>query len=206
MLELDFLKTILPRAYETFCRDEVQVSEKAKFDVVTNVDKEVELFFAKELKKAFPEDSLLGEEFSSDCRTVGRTWILDPIDGTYNFSVGSRLFGIQAAFMKDEEILASVIYLPKFGELYEATKDGGAFCNGTRLSVSRRKTTDAIVSFGDLPHARSDDAAWQGRMMQKAYSAIARLRMYGAACIDFANLASGKTEGLMVLPAISKRS
>ncbi len=198
MQELDFLKEILPRAYARFCGDEVLVSAKAKFDVVTNVDKSIELFFAEELKKAFPEDALLGEEFSSNQEALGRTWILDPIDGTYNFSIGSRLFGVQAAFMNDGEILASVIYLPKFNELYEATLGGGAFCNGKKLSVSDRSVEESIVSFGDLPHARPTDAAEQGTMMQKAYSAIARLRMYGAACVDFANLASGKTEGVVL--------
>ncbi|MBE6712624.1 MAG: inositol monophosphatase [Ruminococcaceae bacterium] len=198
MKELTFLKGVLPRAYSRFCDGEVIVSDKAAFDVVTNVDKEIELYFAEELKKAFPEDALLGEEFSADQELAPRTWILDPIDGTYNFSIGSRLFGLQAAFMENGETVASVIYLPNFGELYEATKDGGAFCNGNRLFVSDRKIRDSIVSFGDLPHARPHDAAEQGRMMQKAYSAIARLRMYGAACLDFANLASGKTEGVVL--------
>lgn len=198
MGELDFLKEILPRAYARFGREDVEVSAKAKFDVVTNVDKAIELYFAEEMKKAFPDDRMLGEEFSASLEPSGRTWILDPIDGTYNFSIGSRLFGVQAAFMDGDEILASVLFLPEFNELYEASLGGGAYCNGKRLSVSQRKVEDSIVSFGDLPHARPDDAAEQGRMMQKAYSSIARLRMYGAACIDFANLASGKTEGVVL--------
>ncbi len=198
MKELDFLKDVLVRAYNRFCESEVQVSDKAAFDVVTNVDKGIELFFAAELEKQFPEDLLLGEEFTSHQEAVGRTWILDPIDGTYNFSIGSRLFGLQAALMVDGKVTHSVIYLPKFGEIYEASAGEGAFCNGVRLSVSDREVEKSIVSFGDLPHARPHDAMEQGRMMQKAYSAIARLRMYGAACIDFANLASGKTEGTVL--------
>lgn len=198
MKELEFLKRVLPLAYSKFCENDVVVSDKAEFDVVTNVDKSIELFFAEELKKEFPEDALLGEEFSSQLEAEGRTWILDPIDGTYNFSIGSRLFGIQAALMDGGEVIASVIYLPKFSELYEATRGGGAYCNGVRLSVSTREVSKSIVSFGDLPHPRPHDAKEQGMMMQKAYGSIARLRMYGAACVDFANLASGKTEGVVL--------
>ncbi len=198
MKELDFLKNTLENAYNLFCESEVVVSEKAAFDVVTNIDKSIEQYFAAELAKAFPGDTLLGEEFSSDGVLEGRTWILDPIDGTYNFSIGSRLFGLQAAFWENGEIMASVIYLPKFGEIYLAEKDGGAFCNGKRLAVSVREVKDSIVSFGDLPHPRPEDAYDQGKMMQKAYTGIARLRMYGAACLDFANLASGKTEGVVL--------
>lgn len=198
MKELDFLKDVLTQAYGRFCKEDVVVSEKAAFDVVTNVDKSIELYFADELKKAFPDDTLLGEEFSSHQEVGQRTWILDPIDGTYNFSIGSRLFGLQAALMECDRVVASVIYLPKFGELYEASLDGGAFCNGKKLSVSKREIRDSIVSFGDLPHARPWDAKEQGRLMRKAYTTIARLRMYGASCIDFANLASGKTEGVVL--------
>ena len=198
MKELDFLKDVLVRAYDRFCSDEVLVSDKAAFDVVTNVDKGIELFFAEEVKKEFPDDLLLGEEFTSEQEVQGRTWILDPIDGTYNFSIGSRLFGLQAALMEEGEVLCSVIYLPKFGEIYEASVGEGAFCNGVRLNVSERVAEKSIVSFGDLPHARPNDAMEQGRMMQRAYTAIARLRMYGAACLDFANLASGKTEGVVL--------
>ncbi|MBQ3075892.1 MAG: inositol monophosphatase, partial [Clostridia bacterium] len=198
MKELDFLKDVLLRAYSRFCGESVEVSAKAEFDVVTNVDRGIEHFFAEELRNVFPEDVLLGEEFTSDREAIGRTWILDPIDGTYNFSIGSRLFGLQAAFMDRGEVIASVIYLPKFKEVYEAVKGGGAYCNGNRLSVSNRKVCDSIVSFGDLPHARPNDAMEQGRLMQKAYSTVTRLRMYGAACLDFANLASGKTEGVVL--------
>ena len=198
MKELEFLKRTLPLAYATCCEKDVVVSDKAEFDVVTNVDKAIELFFAAELKKEFPDDVLLGEEFSSQLEAEGRTWILDPIDGTYNFSIGSRLFGVQAALMDQGEVIVSVIYLPKFSELYEATRGGGAYCNGVKLSVSCREVSKSIVSFGDLSHPRPHDALEQGAMMQKAYGAIARLRMYGAACIDFANLASGKTEGVVL--------
>lgn len=198
MKELEFLKRILPLAYSVCCGSGVEVSAKAEFDVVTNVDKAIELFFAEELKKEFPDDVLLGEEFSSQQEALGRTWILDPIDGTYNFSIGSPLHGVQGALMEDGEVIASVIYLPKFGELYEATKGGGAFCNGVRLSVSDRKVSDSIVSLGDWPHPKPALAWEQSRMMQNAHSYIARFRMYGAACVDFANLASGKTEGVVL--------
>ncbi len=199
MKELEFLKRILPLAYSRCCGNGVEVSAKAEFDVVTNVDKAIELFFAEELKKEFPDDALLGEEFSSQQEARGRTWILDPIDGTYNFSIGSPLYGVQAAFMENGEVVASVIYLPKFGELYEATKGGGAFCNGVRLSVSDREVSRSIVSFGDWSHPLPANAWEISRMMQNAYTSIARLRMYGAACVDFTNLASGKTEGVVLL-------
>ena len=108
MKELEFLKRILPLAYSRCCENGIEVSAKAEFDVVTNVDKAIELFFAEELKKEFPDDALLGEEFSSQQEALGRTWILDPIDGTYNFSIGSPLFGVQGALMERSSLPSSI--------------------------------------------------------------------------------------------------
>ena len=198
MRELDFLKRTLQSAYDLFCKEKIVVSEKEAFDVVTNVDKGIERYFSEEMKKAFPGDTLLGEEFSAGAALADRTWILDPIDGTFNFSTGSSLFGLQGAFWEKGAIRAGVIFLPAMGELYEAEIGKGAFCNGERIRVSARRVPESIVSFGDLPHARPEDAAFQGRMMQRAYGAIARLRMYGSAAVDFAFLASGKTEGVVL--------
>ncbi len=198
MDELLFLKETLKKAYSDVCKSEILVSEKAEFDVVTNADQGIERIFKSELEKAFPGDRLHGEEFSSDTPLIDRTWILDPIDGTYNFSTSSPHFGLQAAFWDQGELRASVIYLPKFDEIYEAEKGKGAFCNGSRISVSQRKVKDSIVSFGDFPAARPSDASDQHLLLQNCYRKIARTRMFGAACIDFAYLASGKTEGVVL--------
>lgn len=199
MRELDFLKEFLPKAYEKFCGDKVVVTDKAKFDVVTNVDHGIERYFSQCLAKEFPGDHLLGEEFSSDLSLSDRTWIIDPIDGTYNFSIGACHFGVQAAFWNEGAIQASVIYLPVFQELYYAEKGKGAFCNGEKIQVSNRIPAASIISFGDPSHLREGEADLTRNMMQNAFGSIARYRMYGAACIDFAYLASGKIEGTVLI-------
>ena len=198
MKELQFLKETLPKAYTEICKDGMQVMQKAEFDVVTNIDRAIEAFFKEELKKEFPDDVLLGEEYSPDQPLLDRTWILDPIDGTYNFSTDSPSFGLQAAFWDRGALRAAVIYLPKYDELYEASFGEGAFCNGKRLSISDRGVNQSIVSFGDFPPARPHDADDQYLLVKNCYRKIARTRMFGAACIDFAYLASGKTEGVVL--------
>ncbi len=197
--ELDFLKRMVKEAYENCCDGNVVVSAKAAFDVVTNVDHAIERYFAKELEKEFPGDHLLGEEFSSDLGLSDRTWILDPIDGTYNFSIGACHFGVQAAFFDKGQLQASAIYFPVLNELYTAERGKGAFCNGKKISVSSREPKDAIISFGDPSHLREGEADIEWKMMQSAFGSIARYRMYGASCVDFSYLASGKTEGTVLI-------
>jgi len=197
--EVIFLENTFREAFGRFCSDSMVVSEKGEFDVVTNIDCAIETFFAEQLKRTFPDDRLHAEEFSSDLPLVGRTWILDPIDGTYNFSTGSCHFGLQAALWDAGELQVCAIYLPRLDEMYLAIRGEGAFCNGKRIRVSERSAGEAIVSFGDLPHARPADAALQQKMMEQAYPKIARMRMFGAASIDFAMLSSGKTEAVVLL-------
>ncbi|MBR2616073.1 MAG: hypothetical protein IKC69_05290, partial [Clostridia bacterium] len=174
------------------------VSDKGAFDVVTDVDRRIELYFKSELARVFPGDTLHGEEFSSDMPLSDRTWILDPIDGTYNFATGSPHYGHQAALWDRGAVQVSVIFLPVFDEMYEAVKGHGAFCNGKRLFVSNRRFEDSILSFGDYPHKRPDDVRDQKRLMEKSFPIVARLRMFGAASVDFAYLAAGRTEGVVL--------
>ena len=193
-----FLKEVLKKAYENCIQNEIFVSKKAEFDIVTNVDHAIERYVSEEIKRSFPSDLLHGEESHPDCRLSDRLWILDPIDGTFNFSTESPHFGVQAAFWDQGAVQVSVIYLPKFDELYEAKRGCGAFCNGKRLSVSHRSVEKSIVSFGDFPHSRPDDVLDQKKLMDRALEKISKVRMFGAASIDFCYLASGKTEGVVL--------
>ena len=65
-------------------------SKKAKgFDPVTNIDKAFELFLRKEISKKFPKDGIIGEEFKAKKTKSGFSWIIDPIDGSRSFIIGS---------------------------------------------------------------------------------------------------------------------
>ncbi len=196
--ELDFLKNFVKDAYNRFGDLDFHVNEKAPFDVVTEVDQSIERYFGEQVQLHFPGDTVHSEEYLNQTVLCDRTWILDPIDGTFNFATGSVHFGIQAAFWDREELRVSVIYLPKLGELYEAIRGGGAFCNGKAISVSDRNPEGAIFAFGDLPHARPDDVRDQKSIMENAIEKVAKIRMFGAACVDFTSLASGKTEGVVL--------
>ncbi len=196
--ELEFLKETLVSASLAFCHMDFSVSDKGRFDVVTDADRNIERYFANKLRETFPGDTLHGEEFTSDAPLQDRTWILDPIDGTYNFSTDSHLFAHQAALWDHGALQICAIYFPVLGEMYEAVRGCGSFCNGSPIRISDRVTENAIVSFGDFPHGRPQDARDEMKLMECAYSRVARMRMFGAASADFAFLASGKTEGVVL--------
>ncbi len=196
--ELEFLKDTFREAFRLHAEKSVVSSAKGSFDLVTNIDKAIESFVVDEIRKSYPTDRIHAEEFSSDVSICDRTWILDPIDGTYNFSGGLPIYALQGALFDRGEVQISVIYFPMLSEIYYAHRGRGAFCNDHRLSVSERPAERALVSFGDFPHHRPFDRYNQSLVFERAKEKVARLRMFGAASMDFAALASGKTEGVVL--------
>src|SRR5882757_2943982 len=92
------------------------VDTKSDASPVTIADREAEQLLRREIAKAFPADSLLGEEFGEQDGTSGYRWILDPIDGTKSFIHGVPLYSTLVAVLRDGEPVAGVIHAPAVGE------------------------------------------------------------------------------------------
>ena len=129
-----------------------EIHYKSKKDVVTRADIASEKLIVEGIRKAFPTHSIRTEEAGviegSDPRYL---WIIDPVDGTVNFSRGIPLWGISIALHFEGKPLVAAVNLPKLGELYTACRGGGAFMNGKAIHVSRESdSVHAIVSNGDF--------------------------------------------------------
>lgn len=193
--EKDFLAGAFERAYKQFYNGNSMSQEhKAKYDIVTSIDCDIEDYLISEINKQFPGDVIFSEERNATQKAGLRTWIIDPIDGTVNMSHGIRFFGLQGALQIDSEIIMSVIYLPIFGEMYYAIKGHGAYCNGQKISSAKRPLTQSVLSFSDYPHGFPTEGVLQHKMIKELYPKVAKIRMFGAACIDFAFVASGRTD------------
>lgn len=94
---------------------------------VTEADKATETFLVDRLSEAFPNDGFLGEEGSSREGTSGRRWILDPIDGTKDYSRGIHSYSNLLALEADGEIVVGLANHPVLGNLYSAAKGQGAW-------------------------------------------------------------------------------
>ena len=198
--ELNFIKEQIAIAYERFASEKRTVTQKRAFDLVTDLDLNIERFLTDAIKKAFPCDTVQGEEFSSAPKTVGRVWSLDPIDGTCNMANGSKLYGVQAALIENNETVLGVIYLPHFNEWYYAVKGEGAWCNGEEIRVADGvELQNALVSVGDYPHRNVETARIEHEAIAKIFPKIGKMRMFGGACMDFAFTASGKTHACVII-------
>ena len=179
-----------------FKRSEVKIKENevGAYDVVSDNDVLIEDHIKDSISKAFPGDSFLCEESGSQIGS-DRVWVIDPIDGTVNYTHNIPLYGIQLALMIKDEAVMAVIYLPEFDEMYTAEKDNGAYLNGRRLDVRNDVPMhDAIVSTSDYSRGSVKFKEGQVRFMELLHDKVARFKMFGSASCDFAYFASGRTD------------
>src|SRR5277367_1775926 len=97
------------------------------------------------LNDAFPDDGVLGEEGARAESRSGRRWIIDPIDGTRDYVRGNPLWANLIALESGGEVVVGVVNLPVLGNLYTATRGGGAHRDGTAIRVSSKKTIEEAV-------------------------------------------------------------
>jgi myo-inositol-1(or 4)-monophosphatase len=112
---------------------------------VTEVDRTCEALIREMLHKRFPADGFLGEETGSERGDSGRTWIVDPLDGTRPYIRGIPTHSVLIALEAEEEPVVGCIHLPALGETYHAQKGGGAYRNGDPIHVSQTKDLERAM-------------------------------------------------------------
>ncbi|MBC1377248.1 inositol monophosphatase family protein [Listeria innocua] len=158
-------------------------------DLVTNMDKETEAFFVKQIKEHFPNHRLFGEEGMSDDVTDlnGIVWILDPIDGTLNFVEQQRDFAISLAIYQDGVGRLAYIYDVARDELYFAEKGKGATVNGKQIpKIDKDMDLQDALLIANLSVTRKFPTMWE------AVKASRGLRLHGAASLEYMDVATGR--------------
>lgn len=184
-------------AYEKFGElSHLQIRAKEFKDFVTDVDDACEAAIASIIIETFPEDSILGEEGTLISGSSGRTWIVDPLDGTLNFIHSFPMFSISIA-LKDHnhELLTGVVYQPVLQELFTGEKGKGAFLNGKRISISDRTESGSFLIATGLPFKEYHYLESYCSMLKDVIHDSAGIRRAGSAAIDLAYTACGRFDG-----------
>jgi histidinol-phosphatase len=131
---------------------DLNVDRKADNTEVTQADKECERMLRQEIAKVYPEDGFLGEEEGESPKRDGqRRWIIDPIDGTFNYAKGLPIFATLLALEVNDEIVLGVIHAPAMKETLWAEKGKGAFKNGQKIEVSKcNQLSEAFFTIGAI--------------------------------------------------------
>jgi fructose-1,6-bisphosphatase/inositol monophosphatase family enzyme len=196
--ELDVLVESIRKASAIVVKGDRSAKEKGTsigtYDVVTGSDVLAEESIIASIREAFPDDTIISEETNPDEDITERSWTIDPIDGTMNYTRGIPFFGLQGSFMKNGVPKASAIYLPVFDEMFTASEDG-AFLNGVPIhTADPRPLKKCLVSTGDFSRRSQEFRDAQAAIFHDCYSDIARFKVFGAASVDFSYLAAGRLD------------
>ena len=173
--------------------------EKSATDFVSEIDESAEARILAVLQRHVPGAAVLAEESASTLaaaqREHGVTFVVDPLDGTTNFLHGVLEYAVSIAALVDNQLVAGVVLHVPRNEWYTATRGGGAFCDGRRLSVSTISAPDRALFATGFPFKGGDDVAGYLRQMERLMTNTAGLRRPGSAALDLAGVACGRFEG-----------
>lgn len=171
-----------------------RVSYKEDLTPVTAADKKCEKYLRREIKKKFPYHDVFGEEFGDSSFSSEYRWIIDPVDGTKNFTRGIPFWGTLIALEYRGEVVVGVVNMPALNSLYYAARGAGAFLNRKKLKVSKvRDISKALIIYGGLKHFLDN------RYEKPFLELIIRAhhdRGFGD-CYGYTFVASGKAEAML---------
>ncbi len=188
-----------------YFQTDLEVHNKADDTPVTVADRETEAFLRQALQQRYPDDSLYGEEYGRQEGRSGRTWVVDPIDGTKSFIHGVPFYGLLLALLEDDEPVLGVMHFPALEETVAAYRGGGCMWNGRRCRVSGVSRLDAaLVTTSDVPDLHAAQALDQTPRVEATHRLMqaARLRRTWGDCYGYALVATGRAE-VMVDPVVN---
>jgi myo-inositol-1(or 4)-monophosphatase len=164
-------------------------------NLVTEIDRQSEKMIIDMIKRHFPQHSYLAEESGVGERASEYKWIIDPLDGTTNYTHHFPCFAVSIALEKNGEIILGVVYDPNLDELFTAEKGKGAFVNGKRLAVSKADTLIRSLLVTGFPYNIKDNPDHAIEHFINFLKESQAVRRMGSAAIDLAYVAAGRIDG-----------
>lgn len=185
---------VLTRSYERLER----IDYKSKRDVVTDADYASERLVIDAIKAEYPDDAILAEESGEHAGVLrddgshnGRTWVIDPLDGTVNYANGIPFYCVSIGLVVDDRPAAGVVFDPARDDLYAAAADGPATLDGEVVVASRKEALgDYVVSLAVIGRG--------GLMRERRIAPQIRIhRRMGSAALALAYVANGRFDAFV---------
>ena len=187
------LEAVVRSAASLMVTDHFEVTQKGGYsNIVTSSDMAVQDYLCKELSRILSGSGFFCEEKDLKCPSE-YTWIIDPVDGTANYSRGIVHCAICVALAHAGAIQMGVVYLPWSNEMFSATKGGGSFCNGQPIHVSRRIFADGILCTA-LPIYHKEYAGVCAEIIYQAFMRCNDIRRFGACAPELCYVAMGRCD------------
>jgi myo-inositol-1(or 4)-monophosphatase len=164
-------------------------------DVVTQTDVDSEALIRDLLLAVTPQAGIIGEEGGeTTSATSSLQWIIDPLDGTVNFTYGIPLFAVSVAAARGGVIVAGAVIDVLPGEVFSAALGLGARRNGDAIAVSTcSELRNALIMTGFS--YRADLRRTQGNIVRDLLPIVRDIRCFGSAAIEMCWVACGRVDG-----------
>ena len=169
--------------------------KKSHSDLVSYVDKEAEKIIIEGISSLVQNAGYITEEQMTEQSEREYTWIIDPLDGTTNFVHQIPNYCVSIGLMHQGEIIAGVVYEVVNDECFYAWKAGGAYLNGSKITVSKaRKIEDVVLATG-FPYHNFEKLEAYFNILNTFMKNTQGLRRMGSAAADMAYVACGRYGG-----------
>lgn len=171
------------------------IDYKSAFNIVTDVDKQSEQKIIEILNEHFPDDKILAEETGEHEAPSSRRWLIDPLDGTANYSHGYPFFCVSIGYEDAGEMILGVVYNPISDELFWAQKGRGAYLNDKQIKVSAHTKLGTCILATGFPADTATAKLSNIAQFSKATDLCMGVRRDGSAALDLAFVACGRLDG-----------
>jgi myo-inositol-1(or 4)-monophosphatase len=171
-----------------------EVFQSLRFDVKLMLDIESQQKAEEVIRARFPDHDVLGEEDQEESERLHEyEWIIDPIDGTVNFSHGLPMWCSSVAVRKGDKVVAGAVYAPVMDELYAASIDTPATLNGEPIHVSTvSDLKKAMITTG--LNRTPDTVHCPFEVLEALAGEVQKVRLLGSAALDLCRVARGHCE------------
>ena len=175
--------------------ESVPVVEKQRYDFASEVDRAAEADAVREIRRAFPDHSILAEEGGASGTHSRFTWVIDPLDGTSNYLRGFPHYAVSIAQMDRDEPVLGVVYDPVRDELFVAARGSGATLNERKVRVSQRLGLEGALLATGFPWRQRQPLTAQLGMLRSLLGEAEDVRRTGSAALDLCYVACGRLDG-----------
>jgi len=180
---------------ESDTRD-LRVSLKSRFEIVTSADLASEKYLKTALGEISPDAAFVGEESWNGILPDAPYWIVDPLDGTNNYTHGYPVYCVSIALWDGSDVVLGCIYDPTRNEVFHAEKGKGAFLNNQIVAVSETEDLSECILATGFPYDRHEEGNELDLSTLKYFlKRVQGIRRSGSAALDLSYVACGRLDG-----------
>jgi len=197
-----FIKEITYQAgqiiLEKFGKVGVKYTKSDATDVVTEADLAANDYLVEQINSKYPEHGIISEERGESKTDAEYVWIIDPLDGTRNYSLGTPLFGVMVGLARKGEMVMGAICDPTHDQLFFAEKDQGAYLNDKKIRCSDIREWERSYGMG-FANINEKTAKISSKLIEAASKEPFWMNSFGATAIATMQVASGRRDWCMSL-------